>query len=68
MRDYAVASPRRKEIELGLPAGSVPVGHSGSGSPVGLHVVGSRHADDVVLRLARVLEQVRPWLRPAPSS
>ena len=52
----------------GLPACSVPAGRSGAGLPIGLHVVGARHADDVVLRLARVLEQVRPWPRLAPSS
>jgi aspartyl-tRNA(Asn)/glutamyl-tRNA(Gln) amidotransferase subunit A len=50
----------------GLPACSVPAGRSASGLPIGLHVVGSRHADEVVLRLARVLEQVRPWPRLAP--
>jgi Asp-tRNA(Asn)/Glu-tRNA(Gln) amidotransferase A subunit family amidase len=52
----------------GLPACSVPAGRSGAGLPIGLHVVGSRHADDVVLRLARVLEHVHPWPRLAPSS
>jgi aspartyl-tRNA(Asn)/glutamyl-tRNA(Gln) amidotransferase subunit A len=52
----------------GLPACSVPAGRSGAGLPIGLQVVGSRHADEVVLRLARVLEQVRPWPRLAQSS
>jgi len=51
----------------GLPACWVPAGRSSGGLPIGLQVVGSRHADDVVLRLARVLEQVRPWPRWAPS-
>ena len=35
--------------------------------PIGLHIVGNRHADDVVLRLAHVLEQSRPWPRHAPG-
>ncbi|MGZ4794184.1 MAG: amidase family protein, partial [Ilumatobacteraceae bacterium] len=50
----------------GVPAASVPAGTSGEGLPIGLHIVGNRHADDVVLRLARVLEQSRPWRRHAP--
>jgi aspartyl-tRNA(Asn)/glutamyl-tRNA(Gln) amidotransferase subunit A len=50
----------------GTPAASVPAGVSSEGLPIGLHIVGNRHADDVVLRLARVLEQSRPWPRHAP--
>jgi Asp-tRNA(Asn)/Glu-tRNA(Gln) amidotransferase A subunit family amidase len=51
----------------GTPAASVPAGVSDEGLPIGLHIVGNRHADDVVLRLARVLEQSRPWPRHAPG-
>ncbi len=51
----------------GTPAASVPAGESTEGLPIGLHIVGNRHADDVVLRLARVLEQCRPWPRHAPG-
>ena len=51
----------------GTPAASVPAGVSTEGLPIGLHIVGNRHADDVVLRLARVLEQSRPWPRHAPG-
>jgi Asp-tRNA(Asn)/Glu-tRNA(Gln) amidotransferase A subunit family amidase len=50
----------------GTPAASVPAGVSSEGLPIGLHIVGSRHADDMVLRLARILEQTRPWPRHAP--
>ena len=50
------------------PAVSVPAGLTSDGMPVGLQVMGRRHADDVVLRLARVLEQARPWPRTAPSA
>ncbi len=49
------------------PAVSVPAGTTAEGLPVGVQVVGRRHADDVVLRLARVLEQARPWPRHAPA-
>ncbi len=48
------------------PACSVPAGLSSAGSPVGLQIIGRRHADDVVLRLARLFEQAQPWPRHAP--
>ena len=51
----------------GTPAASVPAGVSTEGLPIGLQIVGNRHADEVVLRLARVLEQCRPWPRHAPG-
>jgi aspartyl-tRNA(Asn)/glutamyl-tRNA(Gln) amidotransferase subunit A len=49
------------------PAVSVPAGVNSDGLPIGLQVNGRRHADDVVLRLARIWEQARPWPRLAPS-
>lgn len=48
------------------PACSVPAGLSQDGLPIGLQIIGRRHADDVVLRLARIFEQARPWPRFAP--
>ncbi len=48
------------------PAVSVPAGTSADGLPIGLQVVGRRHADEVVLRLARIFEAARPWPRTAP--
>jgi len=48
------------------PAISVPAGRTASGLPVGLQIQARRHADEVVLRLARILEQHRPWPRLAP--
>jgi aspartyl-tRNA(Asn)/glutamyl-tRNA(Gln) amidotransferase subunit A len=39
------------------PAISIPVGKTAAGLPVGLQIVGPRHADDVVLAVARKLEQ-----------
>ena len=50
------------------PAVSVPAGLTAEGLPVGLQVNGRRHADEVVLRLARIFEQARPWPRHAPSA
>ncbi|GIU84816.1 MAG: amidase [Acidimicrobiales bacterium] len=49
------------------PACSVPAGSTGEGLPVGLQVMARRHRDDVVLRLARIVEEVRPWPRHAPA-
>jgi aspartyl-tRNA(Asn)/glutamyl-tRNA(Gln) amidotransferase subunit A len=45
------------------PACSVPAGLTAEGLPVGVHIMGRRHADHVVLRLARLFEQARPWPR-----
>ncbi|GGI90407.1 amidase [Saccharopolyspora subtropica] len=45
------------------PAASVPCGHTSAGLPIGLQIVGPRHADALVLRAARAYEQARPWPR-----
>jgi aspartyl-tRNA(Asn)/glutamyl-tRNA(Gln) amidotransferase subunit A len=45
------------------PATSVPCGFTSDGMPVGLQIIGPRHADEVCLRLARILELARPWPR-----
>ena len=47
------------------PAASVPAGFTASGLPVGLQIQCRRHADEMVLRLARLYEQARPWPRVA---
>ena len=47
------------------PAISVPAGVTHEGLPVGLQIMVSRHADEVALRLARILERTRPWPRLA---
>ena len=49
------------------PAASVPAGRTRDGLPVGLQVTARRHRDDLVLRLARLFEQARPWPRRAPG-
>jgi aspartyl-tRNA(Asn)/glutamyl-tRNA(Gln) amidotransferase subunit A len=45
------------------PATSVPAGFTSDGLPVGVQIVARRHRDDIALRLARILEDVRPWPR-----
>ncbi len=49
----------------GTPAVSVPAGLTSGGLPVGIQIAGRRHADHEVLRLARLLEEARPWPRHA---
>jgi aspartyl-tRNA(Asn)/glutamyl-tRNA(Gln) amidotransferase subunit A len=43
------------------PAASVPCGLTATGLPVGLQIVGPRHADVLVLRAAAAYEQARPF-------
>jgi len=50
------------------PACSVPAGRNSEGLPVGLQIMGRRHGDDVVLRLARLFELAQPWPRHAPPA
>lgn len=50
-----------------LPSITVPAGFSGDGLPIGLQIVAAQHRDDVVLRLARILEQAQPWPLVAPA-
>jgi aspartyl-tRNA(Asn)/glutamyl-tRNA(Gln) amidotransferase subunit A len=50
------------------PAASVPCGLTDAGLPVGLHVVGPRHADALVLRACRAYEAASTWRWPDPMS
>src|SRR5262245_957138 len=45
----------------GQPAASVPAGFTDDALPVGLQIVGRRHADRVVLAAAAAYEAVCPW-------
>ena len=47
------------------PAATVPCGLTKKGLPVGLHIVGPRYADALVLRAARAFETARPIALPA---
>ena len=46
------------------PAASMPCGVTKAGLPVGLHLVGPRYGDALVLRAARAFESVRPLALP----
>jgi aspartyl-tRNA(Asn)/glutamyl-tRNA(Gln) amidotransferase subunit A len=48
------------------PAASVPCGFTASGLPVGLQIVGPRHADRLVLRAARAYEAAAAWPTDRP--
>jgi aspartyl-tRNA(Asn)/glutamyl-tRNA(Gln) amidotransferase subunit A len=46
------------------PAASIPCGSTKAGLPVGLHIVGPRYRDHLVLRAARAFEAVHPIRMP----
>jgi len=50
----------------GQPAASVPVGLTARGLPVGLQIVGRRHADRTVLAAAAAYEAACPWAERRP--
>jgi aspartyl-tRNA(Asn)/glutamyl-tRNA(Gln) amidotransferase subunit A len=52
---------------VGNPAISIPAATVG-GLPVGLQVIGRHHDDALLLDLARVVEQERPWPLVAPGA
>jgi aspartyl-tRNA(Asn)/glutamyl-tRNA(Gln) amidotransferase subunit A len=53
---------------LGVPAISVPAGHTTDRMPVGLQIAGGWRADSLVLRAAAAFEQARPWARHRPQA
>jgi aspartyl-tRNA(Asn)/glutamyl-tRNA(Gln) amidotransferase subunit A len=46
------------------PAASIPCGLTQAGLPVGLHIVGPKYADALVLRAARAFESVHALVMP----
>jgi Asp-tRNA(Asn)/Glu-tRNA(Gln) amidotransferase A subunit family amidase len=51
----------------GHPAISVPAGLTPDGLPIGLQIIGRRHADASVLAVAAAFERMRPWLQAYPG-
>ncbi|MGE2720124.1 amidase [Mycolicibacterium celeriflavum] len=49
------------------PALSVPCGFTSAGLPIGLQIVGPRHADALVLRVGRAHEMATDWHRRTPA-
>lgn len=50
----------------GQPAISVPAGWTDDGLPIGLQIVGGRHADALVLHAAAAFEAAAPWAHRRP--
>ena len=50
----------------GQPAASVPAGFTAAGLPVGLQIVGRRHADRTVLAASAAFEAAAPWADSKP--
>ncbi len=51
----------------GHPAISVPAGLTSEGLPVGLQIIGRRHADETVLAFASRFERLQPWFDLYPG-
>lgn len=51
----------------GHPAASVPCGLTNEGLPVGMQIVGHRHADAEVLAASRAAEVMNPWAHTYPA-
>lgn len=51
----------------GQPAASVPCGFTAAGLPVGLHIVGARHADALVLRAAHAYQEAHDLTTRLPA-
>ena len=50
----------------GQPAISLPLGMDSAGLPIGIQLVGPPRGEDVILGLAALLEEARPWIARRP--
>lgn len=50
----------------GQPAISLPLGHSGSGLPIGVQIVAPYGREDLLFRIAAQLEEAMPWKERIP--
>ena len=50
----------------GHPAASIPCGFTTGNLPVGMQIIGKRHADDDVLALSKAFETLAPWIDRYP--
>jgi aspartyl-tRNA(Asn)/glutamyl-tRNA(Gln) amidotransferase subunit A len=64
-REWWEWSPFTYPFDLTMqPAASAPCGFTTAGLPIGLHIVGQRFADALVLRAARAYERAHPFRMP----
>lgn len=45
----------------GHPAASIPAGFSESGLPIGMQIIGRRYHDEDVLKVSKLIENLKPW-------
>jgi aspartyl-tRNA(Asn)/glutamyl-tRNA(Gln) amidotransferase subunit A len=50
----------------GHAAASIPAGFSSGGMPIGLHIVGGKGGEEIVLAASAAFERARPWLDKRP--
>ncbi len=66
--DWATWTPYTYPFNLTQqPALSVPCGFTSAGLPVGLQIVGPRHADALVLRVGQAYQSVTDWHHKTPT-
>ncbi|MDX1746844.1 MAG: amidase family protein, partial [Halobacteriales archaeon] len=51
----------------GHPVGNVPVDITDDGLPIGLQLVGRKHADETVVAASAALERANPWIDTYPA-
>ncbi|MBN19360.1 MAG: glutamyl-tRNA amidotransferase, partial [Chloroflexi bacterium] len=51
---------------IGYTAATVPCGFSNDGMPIGLHIIGKRGADDIVMAASSAFEKAKPWTQHMP--
>ena len=47
----------------GNPAASIPAGLKAEGLPIGMQIIGRRHADEDLLAISAAFERARPWFQ-----
>ena len=51
---------------IGYPAATVPCGFSKDGMPIGLHIIGKKGADALVMAASSAFEKAKPWTQYIP--
>ena len=51
---------------IGHPAATIPAGFSSDGLPIGLHIVGRKGDEEIVLAASGAFEQAQPWIQHRP--